>query len=129
MALVNADDTHSAVMNFWNTRAGNARSGAQYLPTTTHVVEKPLTGLHLNIDGHDVYTRLVGAFKRGNLLAVYAAPWCWRAMDVPAAHGAPGAQSTSGSRPVVAPPGGAPDADGVLGIVDYAHAGCAEERA
>jgi UDP-N-acetylmuramoyl-L-alanyl-D-glutamate--2,6-diaminopimelate ligase len=35
------------------------------------IVENQLTGLHLNIDGHDVYARLIGEFNASNLLAVY----------------------------------------------------------
>ncbi len=35
------------------------------------IIENQLTGLHLNIDGHDMYSRLIGEFNASNLLAVY----------------------------------------------------------
>ena len=36
------------------------------------IVENQLNGLHLNLAGHDVYSRLIGGFNAYNLLAVYA---------------------------------------------------------
>ena len=70
-ALVNADDVNSAVM-LQNTKASKhsyaVRSMADH---RARIVENQLTGLHLNIDGHDVYARLIGEFNASNLLAVY----------------------------------------------------------
>jgi UDP-N-acetylmuramoyl-L-alanyl-D-glutamate--2,6-diaminopimelate ligase len=79
------------------------------------IIENQLTGLHLNIDGHDVYTRLVGAFNASNLLAVYAV----------AVHLGPAPMDVLTALSDLEPPRGRFQAvrgpGGVLGVVDYAH--------
>ncbi|MBL7963085.1 MAG: UDP-N-acetylmuramoyl-L-alanyl-D-glutamate--2,6-diaminopimelate ligase [Flavobacteriales bacterium] len=114
-ALANADDANGTVM-LQNTRAAR-RTYALRGPADhrARIIENQLSGLHLEIDGHDLYTRMVGAFNASNLLAVYAT-----AMQL-------------GERPLdvltalsdLHPPAGrfqhVRGASGITGIVDYAH--------
>lgn len=72
-ALTNIDDKRGKVM-VQNTRAEiltySLRRLADY---RVRIVENALTGLHLNLDGIDFYSHLIGEFNAYNLLAVYAA--------------------------------------------------------
>lgn len=114
-ALVNADDTHGAVM-VQNTRAVKRSFAVRNMADhRARIIEDRLAGLHLNIDGHEVYSRLVGEFNASNLMAVYAAALLLglQAMDV--------LTVLSDLEP---PPGRfqvVRGANGVMGIVDYAH--------
>lgn len=71
-ALVNRDDKNAWIM-LQNTKAikktysllGDADFKAK-------VIESHITGLVLNIDGHEVWTKLIGRFNAYNILAVYA---------------------------------------------------------
>lgn len=70
-ALTNADDPNGDVM-LQNTRAHRHSYAVRNMADhRARIIENAITGLHLNIDGHDVYTRLVGEFNASNLLAVY----------------------------------------------------------
>ena len=70
-ALVNADDANSAVM-LQNTKARKHSYAVKNMADHhARIIENQLTGLHLNIDGHDMYSRLIGEFNASNLLAVY----------------------------------------------------------
>lgn len=72
-ALVNIDDKRGKVM-VQNTKARiltySLRRLADY---RVRIIENALTGLHLNLDGFDFYSHLIGEFNAYNLLAVYAA--------------------------------------------------------
>ena len=71
VALTNADDPNGGVM-LQNTRARKRSYAVRNMADLrARIIENSITGLHLNIDGHDVYTRLVGEFNASNLLAVY----------------------------------------------------------
>jgi UDP-N-acetylmuramoyl-L-alanyl-D-glutamate--2,6-diaminopimelate ligase len=71
LALINQDDPHGEIM-VQNTRAKvnfyAIRSMADY---RARIIENQFNGLHLLLDGNDVYSRLVGGFNAYNLLAVY----------------------------------------------------------
>jgi len=71
-ALVNLDDKNGTVM-LQNTHAkkyGYAlKTAADY---KARIIENQFHGLLLNIDGHEVWTRLIGSFNAYNLLAIYA---------------------------------------------------------
>lgn len=73
IAITNVDDRNGELM-VQNT---NAKSVKYSLTTLVDYKAKILTsdfsGLHLDINGHEVYTRLLGKFNAYNLLAVYAA--------------------------------------------------------
>ena len=114
-ALVNADDPNSAVM-VQNTRA-TKRSFAVRSMADHHarVVENQITGLHLNIDGHDVYTRLIGEFNASNLLAVYTTALLLGEAPLTALTALSDLEPPRGRFQIVR------GASGVVGVVDYAH--------
>jgi len=70
-ALVNADDRNSAVM-LQNTAARkmtySLKSPSDF---KARIIENRFEGLHLQIDHHELYCRLVGSFNAYNLMAVY----------------------------------------------------------
>ena len=71
-ALVNIDDKNGQVM-VQNTRAKKVsyalKTVADY---KAKIIENQLNGLLLNIQGDEVWTRLIGNFNAYNLLAIYA---------------------------------------------------------
>ncbi len=71
-ALVNVDDKNGLVM-MQNTRAKKftyaLRSYADY---NAHILENQFGGLLLKLNGHEVWSKLVGNFNAYNLLAIYA---------------------------------------------------------
>ena len=71
-ALYNADDKNGSVM-VQNTAARKysyaLKTDADY---KARIMENQFTGLMLQIDGHEVWTRLIGSFNAYNLLAIYA---------------------------------------------------------
>lgn len=114
-ALVNADDSRSAVM-LQNTRASKHTFALRNVADhRARIIENQLTGLQLNIDGHDVYTKLVGEFNASNLLAVYSTAMLLGqpALEVLTALSSLG--PPKGRFQVVRGNGT------VIGIVDYAH--------
>jgi UDP-N-acetylmuramoyl-L-alanyl-D-glutamate--2,6-diaminopimelate ligase len=114
-ALVNADDAHSAVM-VQNTRATKRSFAVKAMADhRARIVENQLTGLHLNIDGHDLYARLIGEFNASNLVAVFA---------VAVLLGEP-VMNVLTALSDLEPPRGrfqlVRSSTGIIGIVDYAH--------
>lgn len=71
-ALVNKDDANGLVM-LQNTKAKKRtfalKNAADY---KCKVMENSLSGLVLNIDGREVWTKLIGSFNAYNLLGIYA---------------------------------------------------------
>lgn len=115
IALVNADDPNSAVM-VQNTKATKRSYGVRNMADHhARVLENQLTGLHLNMDGHDVYTRLVGEFNASNLLAVYAVALLLGEAPLNVLTALSDLEPPAGRFQVVRGPGG------LVGIVDYAH--------
>ena len=71
-AITNADERHGNTMVL-NTKAEVKKYGLKAMADyKCRLVENSFTGLQLNIDGQDVWTRLVGSFNAYNLLSVYA---------------------------------------------------------
>lgn len=72
-ALVNKDDKHALIM-LQNTRASKntfaLKSPADY---TAKIIENHFSGLHLNMDGQEIWSKLVGEFNAYNMLGIYAA--------------------------------------------------------
>jgi len=114
-ALVNADDPNSAVM-LQNTKASKhsyaVRSMADH---RARIVENQLTGLHLNIDGHDVYARLIGEFNASNLLAVYTTATLMGEAPLNVLTALSDLEPPRGRFQLVR------STSGIIGIVDYAH--------
>lgn len=115
-ALTNTDDKRGMVM-LQNTGA-KKNTYSLKAPATFkgRVLENNLTGLVMNIDGHEAHFRMIGTFNAYNLLAVYGVALLLGedAMKVLPVlsdlHGAPGRFETYMSHN-----------DKILGIVDYAH--------
>ncbi len=72
-ALTNVDDRNGRVM-VQNTRAQVHTYGLNHLGDFhCRVLEEGFEGMHLNINGNDLWSRLVGRFNAYNLLAIYGA--------------------------------------------------------
>ncbi len=113
--LVNADDANSAVM-LQNTKATKRSYAVRNMADhRARVIENQLTGLHLSIDGHDLYARLVGEFNASNLLAVYTTAILLGEQPMAVLTALSDLEPPRGRFQVVR------GANGVLGIVDYAH--------
>jgi UDP-N-acetylmuramoyl-L-alanyl-D-glutamate--2,6-diaminopimelate ligase len=114
-ALVNADDPNSGVM-VQNTRATKRSYAVRSLADHhARIIENQLTGLHLSIDGHDLYARLVGEFNASNLLAVYSVALLLGQAPLDILTALSDLEPPRGRFQVVRGGGG------VMGIVDYAH--------
>ncbi len=73
IALINADEKHGKTMAL-NTKATVKKYGLKTMADyKCRVIENSFEGLQLSIDGHEVWTRLVGSFNAYNLLSVYSA--------------------------------------------------------
>ncbi len=71
-ALTNADDKNGRVM-LQNCKAQKKTYGLKSMADFKgKIIESLLDGLHIDIDSHDTWCRLVGRFNGYNLLAVYA---------------------------------------------------------
>lgn len=72
VAITNADERHGGTMVL-NSKAKVKKYGLKAMADyKCRIVENSFEGLQLNIDGKDIWTRLVGSFNAYNLLAVYA---------------------------------------------------------
>ncbi len=71
-AIYNEDDQNGEVM----VQNCNAKIRSFALKTMADykakILENLISGLHLNIDGNELYSKLIGQFNASNLLAVYA---------------------------------------------------------
>ena len=114
-ALVNADDRNHKVM-VQNSKAAVKTFGlASVSDFKAKIVESSISGLMLNIDGHDVLCRLTGNFNAYNLLGVYATALLL---------GEDRLQVLTALSALEAPEGRFQQLrshQGVTGIVDYAH--------
>ena len=114
-ALVNADDVHGAVM-VQNTKAAKSSFAVRNMADhRARIIENQLTGLQLNIDGREMYTRLVGEFNASNLMAVYASAVLLGLQPLDVLTALSGLEPPPGRFQVVR------GSTGVIGIVDYAH--------
>ncbi|WP_162427019.1 UDP-N-acetylmuramoyl-L-alanyl-D-glutamate--2,6-diaminopimelate ligase [Pontibacter pudoricolor] len=70
-ALVNADDKRGSVM-VQNTRASihefSLRKATEF---KARIIDNTMQGLHLDIDGNEIWCKLIGAFNAYNLLGAY----------------------------------------------------------
>lgn len=124
VAVINTDDRNARVM-VQNCRAKVVTTGlATFADVHGKVLENTLDGLRMDLDGQDVWFRLLGSFNAANLLMVYTLA-CEllgedQKMEILTAMSAlPGVngrfETVRGS-------------DGRLGIVDYAHTPDALEK-
>ena len=70
-ALINADDKRGPVM------VQNTRAEVRYFALRkavdfkARIIDNTLQGLHLEVDGHEIWCKLIGAFNAYNLLGAY----------------------------------------------------------
>ena len=122
-AIINADDKNGNVM-VQNTKATIHRYALRkFTEFKAKILENTITGLHLLLDGHDYYGRLIGEFNAYNTLAVYAVA-VLLGMDkletLTVLSGLKGAEGRFDSTY-------SPERD-ITGIVDYAHTPDALEK-
>jgi len=114
-ALTNKDDANGEVM-LQNTRAAkrtySLRSMADF---KCKVVENQFSGLLLNIDNQEVWSKLIGSFNAYNLLAVYATAILLKEEKTNVLTTLSTLSSVEGRFQYVR------TENGVIGIVDYAH--------
>lgn len=114
-ALVNIDDRRGSVM-VQNTKARIETYSLQTLATYHgKILSDTLTGMHMEINGQEVWFRVIGRFNGYNLLAVYGTAL---------ALGESPEEVLTALSDLNSPPGRFQQlhsADNVVGIVDYAH--------
>lgn len=114
-ALTNRDDVNGMVM-LQNTRAAkktySLRSMADF---KCKVVENQFSGLLLNLDNQEVWSKLIGSFNAYNLLAVYATAILLKEDKTNVLTTLSTLSSVEGRFQYVR------TESGVIGIVDYAH--------
>lgn len=114
-ALVNKDDKNGEVM-MQNTKAHKhtyaLKSMANY---SCKVVENDFSGMLLNMDGSEVWTKLIGNFNAYNLLAIYSTALLLGEDKLVVLTAISNLTSVDGRFQYIKSPGN------VAGIVDYAH--------
>ena len=115
-ALVNADDKRGAVM-LQNTKAKKLFFALRQLADYKgKILDDDLRGLHLEIDGREVFTRLAGSFNAYNFLAAYGIASELDQDQDEILLALSTLRGAAGRLEVVHVPG-----NKVTGIVDYAH--------
>jgi len=115
-ALVNLDDRQGETM-LQNCRAKTQKTYAlkAMADYKAKIMENLFSGLHLSIDGMDLYSKLVGSFNAYNILSVYAAAGLLGQEKLDVLTG------LSNINPVPGRFEHVKSADGINAIVDYAH--------
>lgn len=115
VAIYNRDDRRGEIM-VQNTSAATKSFALKTLADyKAKVIENQFTGLQLNINGKDVWTKLVGKFNAYNLLSVYAIADAFGAEELTVLT------VISSLNPVAGRFQHIKTEKGVNGIVDYAH--------
>lgn len=114
-ALTNIDDKNGNVM-LQNTKAHKKTYGLKNMADyKARILENQFEGLHLQIDGEEVWFKMVGTFNAYNLLAVYSAAML---LEQDKTKILTSLSKLTGARGrfdyIVAP-------NKIIGIVDYAH--------
>ncbi len=114
-ALTNKDDANGNIM-LQNSKAEkksySLRGMADY---RCRVIENQFSGLHLNIDNQEVWSKLIGSFNAYNLLAVYATAVLLKEDKTNVLTTLSSLNSVEGRFQYVRTD------NGIIGIVDYAH--------
>ena len=114
-ALSNADDRNGKVI-VQNTKASkkfySIRSVGEF---KCRIIENSFEGLQLNIDGNDIWCRLVGTFNAYNLLAIYSAAVLLGEEPLNALTVLSKLEPAEGRFDTFRSP------SGIIAIVDYAH--------
>jgi UDP-N-acetylmuramoyl-L-alanyl-D-glutamate--2,6-diaminopimelate ligase len=114
-ALSNLDDKNGMVM-VQNTRANRKFYSLKTLTDfRAKIIENRIDGLQLNIDGNDVWFRLVGNFNAYNLLAIYGTAVLLGEDPAAVLRAMSNLNAVEGRFDYVKAP------SGIVGIIDYAH--------
>jgi UDP-N-acetylmuramoyl-L-alanyl-D-glutamate--2,6-diaminopimelate ligase len=114
-ALVNTDDRNGMVM-LQNTAASKHTYSLQKMADFRgKILEAPLDGLHLELNGHEIWCRLVGRFNGYNLTAVFATAVLLGQDPMEVLTILSSLGSVEGRFDYIK------SARGTIGIVDYAH--------
>ncbi len=114
-ALTNKDDKHGSVM-LQNTKAHKYTYALKTLADyKCRIIESHLNGLLLNINNHEVWVKLIGAFNAYNVLAVYASAHLLKQDVTNILTTLSNLNSVEGRFEYIK------SAGGIIGIVDYAH--------
>lgn len=115
-SLINADEKHGRVM-VQNTSSKVSTFGLKRPAAFKgRILENTIEGLVMNVEGHDVFFRLIGAFNADNIMAVYGVSKLleWDEVEVLKAMSELG--GVPGRFEKVVKEGGQN-----IGVVDYAH--------
>jgi UDP-N-acetylmuramoyl-L-alanyl-D-glutamate--2,6-diaminopimelate ligase len=114
-ALVNKDDKNGVVM-LQNTKAQkNTYSLKSMSDFNCKVIESDFSGMQLNVDGNEVWTKLIGKFNAYNLLAIYSTAVLLGQDKLTVLTAISNLVSVDGRFQYVKSP------NNIAGIVDYAH--------
>ena len=114
-ALTNLDDRNGMVM-LQNTKATKHTYSFQKMADFKgRIIEAPLDGLHLDLDGNEIWCRLVGRFNGYNLITVYATGVLLEQDPLEVLTILSNLESVEGRFDYIKSP------QGIIGIVDYAH--------
>jgi UDP-N-acetylmuramoyl-L-alanyl-D-glutamate--2,6-diaminopimelate ligase len=115
-ALINKDDPNGMVM-LQNTKAWKKtyalKSSADF---KCKILESQFTGLLLNMDGTEIWSKLIGSFNASNLLAIYSAALLLGQERLKILTALSNLSSVEGRFQQVKA-----NKSGIVGIVDYAH--------
>ncbi len=114
-ALINNDDIHGRVM-LQNTKASKySYSLNSVADFHCRIIENQFSGLQMNIDGVDVWCKLVGSFNAYNLLAIYATAILLGEEKTKVLTEISNLEAVDGRFEIVTSP------NNIVAIVDYAH--------
>jgi len=114
-ALTNADDKNGLVM-LQNTKASKKTYALKQLADfNAKIIENSFGGLHMDVDGADVFFRLVGSFNAYNLLAVYGTALLLEQDQLNVLTALSNLSGAEGRFDYISSP------QNVIGIIDYAH--------
>lgn len=114
-ALTNADDKNGNVM-IQNCKARKYSYALKKIADfKAKIIENSFEGLQLNINGHDIYSLLVGEFNAYNLLSVFATANLLGIPDYESLTQLSKLKGAEGRFDVIRSP------QGVIAVIDYAH--------
>jgi len=114
-ALTNIDDRNGLVM-LQNSKAVKYTYSLQKIADFKgRIIESPLDGLHLDLNGNEIWCRLVGRFNGYNLMAVYGTAILLEQDPLEVLTILSNLESVEGRFDYTKSP------QGIIGIVDYAH--------
>ncbi len=114
-ALINKDDKHGGTMLHHCKAQHKSYAIKSMADFKCKIIENRFEGLLLNIDGQEIWTKLVGEFNAYNLLAVYSTAILLGQDSISVLKALSTVVATTGRFQIIR------SAEGVIGIIDYAH--------